>query len=206
MGYDYLNFDRKDHNKRRNKLIAKILIWAVQIVFVVGLAYFIVNYTLEKTLMIDSSMSPTLAENDIIIINKLSYWFSEPERYDIVVFSQSGKEHEYYNIKRIIGLPGETVLISGGHVYINGEILKGDIEAEEMLSAGIAETEITLEENEYFVLGDSRNNSEDSRFADIGTIVKSDIIGKAWIRTSPDFAFISKLTKYKSTDEKNDTD
>lgn len=201
MNFDFLDFDRKERSKRRRKMFIRTAIWVVQIALVIGLAYFIVNYTIEKTRMPDESMEPVLSKNDTIIFSKSAYWFSEPERYDVIVFSQSSTERGYYNIKRVIGLPGETVLINGGQVYINGELLEMDADMEEMLSAGLADRELLLEDNEYFVLGDARNNSEDSRFADVGTVVKSDIIGKAWIRTKPDFAFISMLEPVVEADE-----
>ena len=132
-----------------------------------------------------------MADNSIII-NKFSYRFSEPKRFDVVVFKQDGNEHSYYNIKRIIGLPGETVQIKDGDVYINDELLKEAAGVEKMANYGLTEEKLTLEENEYFVLGDNRNNSEDSRFASIGNIRRSEIIGKAFIRLKP-FNFVSKL-------------
>ena len=138
-------------------------------------------------------MEATLFNEDKIIISRFSYLFRNPKRFDVIVFKQSGKEHSYYNIKRVIGLPGETIQIIDGSVYINETILEEPISVELMNVSGLAQEPITLEENEYFVLGDHRNFSEDSRFANVGTIVKDDIVGKAWLRISPNFAFISKL-------------
>jgi signal peptidase I len=186
------DFDEKSKRPFLRKLFINILIWVIQIAAVVFLAYFIIYYALEKTNMIGSSMETTLNPDDSIIINKFSYRFSEPKRFDVIIFKQSGSAHSYYNIKRIIGLPGETVQIKDGNIYINGEMLDEIINAEPMANAGLAEEKITLEENEYFVLGDNRNNSEDSRFATIGNIRRSEIIGKAFIRLSP-FNFVNKL-------------
>lgn len=170
------------------------MIWLVEIIFVIVLAYLIIAYGVERTIVLGDSMNLTLKDREKIIINKMVYRYSDPERFDVIVFRQSGKEHSYYNIKRIIGLPGETVQIIDGMVSIDGTPLKEKIEVEPMVNGGLADEEILLEENEYFVLGDNRNNSEDSRFANIGTILRTDIIGKAWIRIKP-FDFISQINE-----------
>jgi len=176
------------------KIIKSIVWWIVEIVLVVLAAYLIIEYALEKTTMMGVSMSTTLEDGEKIIVNKLAYWRNEPDRYDVIVFKQSGNEHSYYNIKRVIGLPGDTIEIIDGFVYIGGEKLKEVIPVEAMRVAGLAEDAIVLQENEYFVLGDNRNSSEDSRFANIGIVVKSDIIGKAWLRLSP-FSIIDKINR-----------
>lgn len=188
MDYDFDN----GNNKKIIKILIKVLIWIIQIVAVILLAYFIVYYALEKTNMVGASMESTLKDGDSIIINKFSYRFAKPKRNDVIVFKHNGKEHNYYNIKRIIGMPGETVQIKDGKIYINGKLRTDIIKVDKMLNSGLAGDKITLEENEYFVLGDNRNNSEDSRFASIGNIRKNEIVGKAFIRLSP-FNFISKL-------------
>ena len=192
MKFD-IDYDRK--RAKFKKLFLRILLWVIHIVAVIGLAYFVVNVVLEKTRMIGSSMEVTLQEEDPIIVNKLAYLFSDPKRYDVIVFKQSGDEHSYYNIKRIIGLPGETVQIKEGQVYINGELLEEPMVVDPIQIPGLAADEIKLEENEYFVLGDNRNNSEDSRFANISNVVTDEILGKAWIRLSP-FNFVNKINMY----------
>lgn len=199
MNFD---FDRDKKRARNRKTIFKILIWIIEIVAVVLIAFYIINFALEKTTMLGNSMEVTLKAQDKVIINKLAYVFKDPKRYDVIVFKQSGDEHNYYNIKRIIGLPGETVQIKGGFVYINGEVLEEPMVVDLIQMGGLANDEIVLEEDEYFVLGDNRNISEDSRFANIGNVVFDDIIGKAWIRLSP-FDFISKINKYGKTKEED---
>jgi len=180
---------------RFKKFFKALLFWVIEIALVILAAYLIIEYAVEKTTMMGISMNTTLNDGDKIIINKLSYFRSEPERNDVIVFCQSKTGHGYYNIKRVIGLPGETVEIIGGEVYINGEKLQEAIKGlENMRVSGLAEEAIELGENEYFVLGDNRNYSEDSRFANIGIIVKSDIIGKAWLRLEP-FSIIDKINK-----------
>ncbi len=195
MDYD---FDRESKKPLVMKIFIKVLIWAAQIAAVIFLAYFIVYYALERTNMVGISMETTLMDKDQIIINKFSYRFSEPKRFDVIVYKKSGKEHSYYDIKRIIALPGEKLQIKDGLIYINGEVVDEIVNVEPMGNYGLAAEEILLEENEYFVLGDNRNNSEDSRFASVGMIRREEIIGEAFIRTSP-FNFVNKLNLIKET-------
>lgn len=185
----YLESDKKKVNK---KLIIEILIFIVVLIATVLLAYVIVNYTVESTTVYEDSMSPTLLEEDEVLINKFEYRFSDPDRFDVIVFIKTDREHSYYNIKRIIGLPGETIQITDDGILVDGKVLEDIVEVEDMHNYGLAKEVISLEENEYFVLGDNRNSSEDSRFANVGTILRDDILGKAWIRTN-NFNFISKL-------------
>jgi signal peptidase I len=154
--------------------------------------------------MVGISMEDTLKDGDQVIINKFSYRFGDPKRFDVIVFQQSGKEHSYYDMKRIIALPGEKMLMKDGIIYINEEPIEEVVNVVPMANYGLAGEEITLEENEYFVLGDNRNNSEDSRFASVGMIRRDDIIGKAFLRVKP-FNFISKLNLIKEDNEKNTT-
>lgn len=196
-----IDYQRSRRKKRRKKLLVKVLLWAAQLLAVVLLAYFIVNIALEKTTVPGDSMEATLSAGDSILMNKFAYLFHGPERNDVIVFKQSGSEHDYYDLKRVIGLPGETVQIIEGQVFIDGALMEDIINCEEMRISGLAKDGITLEENEYFVLGDNRNNSEDSRFANVGTIVREDIIGKAWLRLN-EFGFISKFNLKKSEESR----
>ncbi len=186
------DFDKESKKPLIMKILIDVFIWVAEIAAVIFLAYFIVYYALEKTNMIGISMEGTLRNEDPIIINKFTYRVSEPKRFDVIVFKQSGREHSYYNIKRIIGLPGETVQLKDGNILINDEIVEELINVEPMLNYGLAEEPVELEDNEYFVLGDNRNNSEDSRFASVGNITRDEIIGKAFLRLKP-FNFVNKL-------------
>ena len=121
----------------------------------------------------------------LMIVDKLTYHFKDPERFDIIVFPYKYEENTYY-IKRIIGMPGETIQIIGGYVYINGQQLTSDIYGTEvMASAGIAAEPITLGADEYFVLGDNRNHSTDSREPNVGVLHREDLLGRAWVRIYP---------------------
>ena len=159
--------------------------WLVYIVIIVGLTYLIVTYVGQRTSVSGHSMEPTLSHGDNLIVDKITYRFKDPERFDIIVFPYRYEENTFY-IKRIIGLPGETVQVIGGYVYINGQLLESDIYgAEVMDSPGIAAEPITLGENEYFVLGDNRNHSADSREASVGVLKRDELLGRAWVRIFP---------------------
>jgi len=186
----YLNTKKPKYKK----YLKSFLLWIIEIIVVILAAYLIIEYAVEKTTMMGVSMNTTLNEGDKIIINKMAYLRKEPQRNDVIVFSQSKNGHGYYNIKRVIGLPGETVEIINGAVFIDGTKLQEVIPVEPMRVAGLADEAIVLGENEFFVLGDNRNYSEDSRFANIGIIVRNDIIGKAWLRLEP-FSIIDKINR-----------
>ena len=147
--------------------------------------YLLITFVGQRTSVSGSSMEPTLSNNDQLILDKISYRFSEPQRFDIIVFPFQYAEKTFY-VKRIIGLPGETVQIDlQGTIYINGQILNEDYGKETINFAGLAVEPITLGDDEYFVMGDNRNNSSDSRDPSVGNIRRSNIIGKAWVRIWP---------------------
>jgi len=167
------------------KILREILRWIVFIGFVVVMTFVINTYVGQRTQVKGHSMEPALQYHDNLIVDRLSYHFRTPERFDIIVFPFSEGEDMYY-IKRIIGLPGETVQIIEGEVYINGVILISDQFGKELISdPGIARYPITLGREEYFVLGDNRNHSRDSRDPIVGVRHRSDFIGRAWIRIWP---------------------
>lgn len=168
-------------------MLKDLLSIVVCVVLAFGVAYFITNVVAHHTRVEGSSMEPTLAEGDYLIIEKMTYYFSDPKRYDIVVFPVAYDVEMIgtYYIKRVIGLPGETVQIQNGKVYINGDMLGEEYGMADILDEGAAEEEITLGEDEYFVLGDNRNWSRDSRSEDIGNIKREDIVGKACFRFYP---------------------
>lgn len=189
---DFRSFDKEEMT--RKQLVREAIIWIVEIILVILLAYFITAFGVEKTTMVGSSMEATLKNEDKILINKMIYRFTSPKRFDIIVFKSAGREHSYYTIRRVIGLPGETIQITDGKVYINGEVLEEEINVEKVSNGGLAKEPITLEEDEYFVLGDNRNGSEDSRFGNVGNITRDSIVGKAWLRLNP-FNFVHMLNR-----------
>lgn len=189
-----MKFDFEDREKKLSakKIVKEVLIWVVEIALVIALAFCIIKYAVEKTEMTGVSMESTLQDGDKILINKISYRIHAPERFDVVVFKQSNREHSFYNVKRIIGLPGERVHIKDNTIYINDAAVEDVVVADVMNNPGLAGDGVVLDENEYFVLGDNRNNSEDSRFANVGNITRDEIVGKAWIRLNS-VAIIGKL-------------
>ena len=154
---------------------------------IVLLTWVIVTFVGQRTKVDGHSMEPTLSDGDNLIVDKLSYRFHDPERFDIIVFPFQYQANTYY-IKRIIGLPGETVqIMEDGSIYINGEKLEESYGREVIQpeTIGRAAEPIVLGEDEYFVMGDNRNNSSDSRTDIVGNIKREDIIGKAWLRIWP---------------------
>ena len=154
------------------------------VVVVLAASYFVVTFVGQRTQVSGESMETTLSDGDHLIVDKISYRFRDPKRYDIVVFSYRYEKNTYY-IKRIIGLPGETVQISEGYVYINGALLDEHYGNEVMNNPGLAAEPVTLGPDEYFVLGDNRNNSQDSRSANVGVLRRDELVGRAWIRIWP---------------------
>ena len=174
------------------KIIKEIIIWLLLIVLTITASYFITTNVFVKTAVAGVSMEPTLMEGQVVIVNKIEYYLKSPRRNDVIVYKQSNREHSYYEIKRVIGLPGETVKIKNGTIYINDEVLKEKVKTETIENAGLAEEGIKLDDNEYFVLGDNRNDSEDSRFASVGNVLKNEILGKA-VATEKPFTLVDSL-------------
>lgn len=173
--------------------VKSVLLWIVEIIAVLVLGVVLAVGFGKTTVMQEGSMDPTLNAGDTLLINRTAYRFSSPKRGDIIVFKLSDDQKASTHIKRIVGLPGETVQIKEGQILIDGEIYQEKQGFSMIQNAGMADQKITLKKDEYFVLGDNRNNSEDSRFADMGNIKEKNIIGKLWFVISPKdrFGFIS---------------
>ena len=176
--------EEKTGERTAKNMVKEVLSMALYIAVVLCITFLVVRYVGQRTQVDGHSMENTLFDGDNLIVDKISYRFTDPKRFDIIVFPYHYKEDTYY-IKRIIGLPGETVQTRDGEIYIDGAILEEDYGKETMLTSGRAADQIQLGEDEYFVLGDNRNHSEDSRFDDVGNIERSEIIGRAFIRIWP---------------------
>lgn len=176
-------------------IVKDLISLCIYILFIVGLCWIVLTYVGQRTEVSGDSMNNTLQSGDSLWIDKLTYHFESPQRFDIVVFPfDDVSDEDTFYIKRIIGLPGETVYIAeDGVIYINDEPLTSDIYGRETIDEtkrGVAAEPITLGPDEYFVLGDNRNNSRDSRIADVGNIHKDEFIGKAVFRFSKNFGKI----------------
>jgi len=176
-----LSFHEKQKRKFNKQHLYDLLSWSFGIVLAIFLSFVIIMFFGIKTSMVGSSMEPVIYSGQNVLINRVAYNMSSPQRGDVIVFKPNGNKNSHFYIKRVVGLPGETVQIYNGKVYINGAVLNDDV-ASDTKEGGIATQEIVLATDEYFVLGDNRVNSEDSRSANIGNVKTSMIEGKAWYR------------------------
>ena len=170
-----------------NRIMRELLNTAIYLLCVLGAVWLVITFVGQRTEVEGASMEKTLHNGDNLIVDKLSYRFHDPERFDIIVFPFQFQDNTYY-IKRIIGLPGETVqIMDDGSIYINGEKLEENygMEVIKPETIGRAAEPIELGDDEYFVMGDNRNNSSDSRTDMVGNIKRENIIGKAWLRIWP---------------------
>lgn len=182
--YDRIRRIRRERRRQRRqqrsvkKTLKNLFAWLVAILAAAILGYGFVAFGFQKVYMVGPSMEPTLMDGEKYTVNQIVYAVGAPDRYDIVAYKSVENQDRYYSIKRVIGLPGETVLIQNGQVYINGNPLSDCPIDKEIKTAGLAETALTLGENEYFVLGDDPDNSQDSRYLSVGNVKKNEILGR----------------------------
>lgn len=169
--------------EKEPSLLKEILSNSLYLLAVLVITLLVVKYVGQRTVVVGHSMQDTLQDGDSLIVDKLSYRFKDPERFDVIVFP-SKYENKEYLIKRIIGLPGEEIKIDySGDIYINGKLITENYGRETILDPGLAWNSYVLMDDEYFVLGDNRNNSMDSRY--FGPVKRNEIIGRAFIRIFP---------------------
>lgn len=170
----------------------EVLAWTVEILITLMIAFTLVYFIGLRTSVVGQSMAETLENGDEILVDRFIYKVTNPKPNDVIVFLPNGNEKSHYYVKRVIAVPGDRVSIRDGVVYVNGKPFQDEVETPSIEEAGLAAEEITLGSDEFFVLGDNRNNSEDSRYANIGNVRKEYIIGKAWFIVSPwgDFGFL----------------
>ena len=171
--------------KLEDEKVRGFMRWVFEIVVTLVLAAMVGIMLFQTVTMQESSMEPTIAVGDRFFINRVVYKFSSPKRGDLIVFRTNASDDAALHIRRVIGLPGVTIQISGGRILIDGEAYKEGKDFPMISNPGLASSSITLESGEYFVLGDNRNNSEDSRYADIGMVKKRYIAGKIWFTCAP---------------------
>ena len=169
--------------KLRDDRTRGIVKWVFEIIVTLVFAVLVAISAFQTVTLQESAMEPTYSVSEKFFVNRALYKISSPKRGDVIVFKTSASDSAALHIRRVIGLPGETVQIKDGKIYINGKVYEENGAYQDMTDG--ANSAITLESGEYFVLGDNRNNSEDSRFSDIGNISKKYIIGKVWFTVSP---------------------
>lgn len=175
---------RRQRRQQRSfkKSVKSIFTWCIVVLTAAILGYGFVAFGFQKVYMVGPSMDPTLKDGQDYTVNQVVYLAGTPDRYDVVAYRTVDNQDKYYSIKRVIGLPGETVLIQNGQVYINGNPLSDRPVEAEIRTAGLAESGVTLGENEYFVLGDNPDDSQDSRYPSVGNIKKSEILGRIKVK------------------------
>ena len=183
---------RKKCRSLKTEKVKTAIEWGTEIIVVCILAWMLVSFFGQRVSNAGDSMSPVLKNGDVVVINRIVYDARKPKRGEIIAFRPNGNENAHYCIKRVVGLPGETVQIKDGKVYIDGKVQKKNIYTSDLDFAGIAEKKLTLGETEYFVLGDNSAGSDDSRLADIGNVKREDIGGKVWFVTNigKNFGFV----------------
>lgn len=175
----------KLETKLEDRKVRGILNWVFQIAVVLIFGVLVGIAMFQSVTMQESAMEPTLQVGERFFVNRAIYTVSSPKRGDIIVYKTSGSDDAALHIGRVIGLPGETVQISNGSILINGDVYNENKGFPEINNAGLASDGVSLESGKYFILGDNRNNSEDSRYGDIGNINKKYIVGKVWFIISP---------------------
>ena len=176
-----LTFYTKERKINR-KLLREILVWIFSGALMVLIAFVFVYLFGIRTSVIGVSMEPALVNGQEILIDRFVYLIGPPKQEDVVVFKPNGNENAHLYVKRVVGTPGDTVLIRDGLLYINGDVYDEAGIFDRIEHGGIAENAVDLEEDEYFVLGDNRNDSEDSRSSNIGIVRREYIIGRAWFK------------------------
>ena len=177
--------DNGKENEGKFNLVKEILEMVVYFVGIIIIFLLFQHFVGQHIEVKGSSMENTLSNKDHLILEKITYRFKEPKRFEIVVFRPYDKEEETYYIKRVIGLPGEKIQIKNGEIFINDEVLEDSYGSDLIANPGIASSEILLNEGEYFLIGDNRNNSTDSRSSKIGPVKRKAIVGRAWARIWP---------------------
>ena len=187
-----LKFKSEKRRVRLNRL-RNVGSWMLKIAIVCAVAFVLVLFFGKRVSNIGDSMNPEIENGDIVLVNTLIYNAKNPSRGDVIVFKPQGDETMHSYMKRVIGLPGETVEIKDGIVYIDGEELEEDYKTSAIKEAGLAAEKVKLKSQEYFILGDNRLSSMDSRSVEVGNVKKTEIEGRAWFIASPlrHFGFVN---------------
>ena len=175
----------EEKKKKKRSPVSYAIEFAIYIILILGCVFWVPEHVIQRTVVNGESMENTLHTGESLLVEKVSYRFNDPQRYDIIVFYPEGRDVDEYYVKRIFGLPGETIQITGNDIYINGEKIEDGFAKNGMDDPGIAAEPLTLADDEYFVLGDNRMVSLDSRDPDLGPIKAEDIAGHVILRIWP---------------------
>lgn len=195
FGYKKEKLKFRKENTGINRWDAQDIIkWVVQIGLVCVFAFMLVWSFGQRISNAGDSMKPVLKNGDVVLIDRLVYNASKPRRGDIIAFKPNGNENAHFYLKRIVGLPGEAVEIKEQSIYINGKKMTRHVHAKDIKNPGIAKNPVKLKGDEYFVIGDNHESSDDSRMADIGNVKRSTIYGKVWFVAGLDdnFGFVKR--------------
>ena len=171
-------FDKKKFDNALN--------WLLWIAITIFIAWVTVYCFAEHIVSIGESMSPTVVNAEDVYYSRFTYIIGKPKRDDVIAFHLNGNTNSHLYIRRVVGIPGDTLTVNGGRLYINGELYDGEADLSYINDAGLLENGVTLSDGEYFVIGDNINSSEDSRSGNVGNIPEKDIVGKVWISVSLD--------------------
>ncbi len=168
--------EENDSAKKIRGLILRCFLYLIIVLICICI---IPRFIVNRSIVDGVSMEPTLHADEHILVEKVSMTLNRLKRYDVIVFYPYGRDSKKYFIKRIIGMPGDTVWISDGTIYINDKPLNETFGSSPTTYEGIADEPLYINEDEYFVMGDNRSESFDSRYEQIGSVKKENIIGRA---------------------------
>jgi len=175
------SFSRYTETNRGRDILMGLVKWCGQIAIVILLAFLTIQFGVQTLTVRGESLEETYSDGDVVLVNKFIYKITEPKRFDMVAF-RTGNEDDHYSIKRVMGVPGDRIIIEDGVLKINGEPTDVFPTFSDINYAGLASEEIVLGENEFFVMGDNCNNSEDSRVASVGNIKRGSMIGRVQMK------------------------
>ena len=189
---------RKIHRRRRRRAIKdffskalSFLYLLIQIAVVCAIGFLIVLSFGQRIDNSGEAMAPTLQNGEVVLVNRLVYNVFRPNRGDVIAFWPNGNTNASLSIRRVVGLPGETIQISEGRILINDEeIIVPGLEITDLDFSGLAEEPLLIDDGEFFVMGDNYQRSSDSRMADLGMVERDHIDGKIWFAISEDFGFV----------------
>jgi len=171
-------------NVEKSQFVRNVMEWLLAILTAFILFIIIRNFVFRVADVNGHSMQPTLTHGDFVLLSRIRYWFDDPQHGDIIAFPFRGNPSEYY-IKRVIGVPGDTIDFRNNRFIVNGEEEDFEFAQVDTFSGGDTAFPIIVTEGEVFVLGDNRNASKDSRYTEVGLVPKQEMLGRVTFRLWP---------------------